>query len=410
MKKLFFSLLSFFFVAGVWAQDFEEPKIQPETFEKVKAGIGADFAMQYQAIDNYADNLELMPLGTGLNLPTANFTINGDLAPGMRVTLTTYLSSRHHNESWVKGGYLLIDQMPFLNCSMVDKIMKYTTVKVGVWEPNYGDSHFRRSDNGKVTQNAFVGNYIMDSYTTAPMMEVLYRKNGLIGLLGTTSGTINQNLVGYDNAAKDFVTYDMLKEMAFYGKVGIDKQINEDFRVRLTGSFYEQAKNHRGTLYTGDRAGARYYSIMVPASAGSAGTDIKSNHTNGRWGPGATYELHALMFNLFAKYKALELFTTYEKAKGTNVKDGPEFDFDQFAIEGLARFGKTDQFYIGARYNTVKNQDDLQVDRVQIGGGWFLTKNVLAKVEYVDQNYKDFPAYGPKAGFDGVMVEAAISF
>jgi len=408
MKK-FTSFLTILLLAMVsFGQQFELPKLNAEEFTKVKASVGADFAIQYQSIECEADNLELMPLGAGVNLPTANFTINGDLAPGMRVSLVTYLSSRHHNEAWVKGGYLLIDQMPFLNSSAVDKVMKYMTVKVGVFEPNYGDSHFRRSDNGSVTQNAFVGNYIMDSYTTAPMMEFLFRNNGWIGLLGTTSGTINPALVGYAN--NQFVEYDMLKEMAFYGKLGYDKQLNDDFRIRLTGSFYSQADNHRGTLYSGDRAGERYYSIMVPASLGSAGTDIKANSTNGRWGPGGTYELHSLMFNLFAKYKGLELFTTYENAKGTNVADGPEFEFNQFAVEGIARFGKTDQFYVGARYNTVKNQADISVDRTQIGGGWFLTKNVMAKVEYVNQKYHDFTNYGAEAGFKGMMVEAAISF
>ncbi len=46
--------------------------------------------------------------------------------------------------------------------------MNYLTLKVGVMELNYGDEHFRRSDNAEVMNNAFVGNYIMDAFTTAP--------------------------------------------------------------------------------------------------------------------------------------------------------------------------------------------------------------------------------------------------
>ena len=40
-----------------------------------------------------------------------------------------------------------------------------------------------------------------------------------------------------------------------------------------------------------------------------------------------------------------------------------------------------------------------------------MTKNVVMKLEYVDQQYKNFTAtYGYKAGFKGFMLEAGISF
>jgi hypothetical protein len=39
-----------------------------------------------------------------------------------------------------------------------------------------------------------------------------------------------------------------------------------------------------------------------------------------------------------------------------------------------------------------------------------MTKNIVAKAEYVNQNYKNFALYGNNAGFKGVVVEAGISF
>ena len=44
--------------------------------------------------------------------------------------------------------------------------MQIVTVRVGHFEINYGDAHFRRSDNGNAIYNPFVGNYIMDAFTT----------------------------------------------------------------------------------------------------------------------------------------------------------------------------------------------------------------------------------------------------
>ena len=112
MKKvLLVSFLAAILSFAAFGQ-FEESQIKGEDFEKLKVRLGADFAMQYQVLDHFADSA-LIPLGTGFNLPTANMVIESLLAPGIKVNLTTYLSSRHHNETWVKGGYLIIDELPF---------------------------------------------------------------------------------------------------------------------------------------------------------------------------------------------------------------------------------------------------------------------------------------------------------
>ena len=42
------------------------------------------------------------------------------------------------------------DAMNFLGSPTVDQIMEYVTVKLGHFEINYGDAHFRRSDNGNL--------------------------------------------------------------------------------------------------------------------------------------------------------------------------------------------------------------------------------------------------------------------
>ncbi|MCA1747814.1 MAG: hypothetical protein LC655_08965, partial [Bacteroidales bacterium] len=189
-------LVALFIGATTYAQTFEPEPLNNSDFEKVKVRVGADFAMQYQSLSHSADSL-LIPLGTGLNLPAANFTINADLARGIQVNLTTYLSSRHHVEAWVKGGYLLMDELPFLNSAAVDNIMDYLTLKAGVMELNFGDAHFFRSDNGRVINNPFVGNYIMDAFTTAPAFEALFRHNGIIAMAAITTGSLRPQLSGY---------------------------------------------------------------------------------------------------------------------------------------------------------------------------------------------------------------------
>ncbi len=409
MRKITLFVILSLFVTGVFAQQFEQPKLNPESFEKVRPTVGGDFALQFQGIDHEADGVELIPLGTGFNLPTANLNLGADLAPGMKVYLRTYLSSRHHNESWVKGGYLLIDAMPFINSEAVNKLMQNLTLKIGVDNVNYGDGHFRRSDNADVIGNPFVGNYIMDAFTTAPEIEVLYRKNGWIGMVGVTDGTLNPQVTTYNATTQEFETVNTAQELGVYGKFGFDKQLSKDLRVRLTVSPWLHGDSRRGTLYTGDRTGARYYQVMIPASLGADGADIKKNHLNGNWGPGNYKELTSVMVNSFVKYKGLEFFGLYENADGKTTADA-DFNFDHVVLEGLYRFGGQDQFYGGVRYNHVANDTDMSVNRVQIAGGWFLTKNVLAKLEYVNQQYNNFATYGGDAEFKGIIFEAAISF
>jgi len=138
--------------------------------------------------------------------------------------------------------------------------------------------------------------------------------------------------------------------------------------------------------------------------------DISSGHTSGRWGPGFTNKDNSLMVNLFSKFKGFEVFGTYEYMKGTTLSTA-DVKFNQYAIEGIYRFGKRDQYYGGLRYNYVKNDADQSVNRLQIGAGWYILESMLLKLEYVDQNYTEFITdYGPDAGFDGVMIEAVVSF
>jgi len=409
MNKLFTIILSNILMISAFGQQFEKSAESIENLEKIKVSVGADFAMQYQALKHHADS-SLIPLGAGINLPTANLNIKAILADGIEVNLTTYLSSRHHVEAWVKGGYLLLDKLPFIQSQFTDRVMEYLTLKVGVMEINYGDAHFRRSDNGHVINNMFIGNYIIDAFTTAPAFEVLYRNKGILLMGAVTTGTLKPALVGYNSNSQVYTPYNIHEELAFYWKAGYDKQINDNFRLRATLSGYHTSNNHFGSLYNGDRTGSRYYLAMNKANNSADDVDPSKNHMSGNWGPGFTDKDNSVMVNLFIKYKGIEFFGTYETIKGTPAFGGSEFSYAQYAFEGLYHIGKDEQFFGGARYNFTKNNSDNSIERLQIGGGWFLTSNILLKAEYVAQNYNNFVEYGGNAGFNGIMVETTISF
>lgn len=404
---------------------FEDPKVASPEYDGVKVVVGGDFALQFQGLDHWTENKNLgfvkdangnntttpnylYNMGNDFNLPTANLDINAYLAKGVKMHLRTYLSARHHNEAWVKGGYIQIDDLDFIKPGFLGEIMKYARVKVGMDEINYGDSHFRRTDNAEAINNPFVGNYIMDSFTTEPFGEVYGFYKNFIAMVGVSNGKLNQTPIKGTSWNSPSV----------YAKIGWDKQINPDLRVRLTGSFMQTNGWNTGSyLYGGDRAGSRYYYVLLTAND-LTGTN---NPSTGGFNPGLR-KMQAFQINPFIKYQGLEFFGIYEYVTGLKSLTATRGNYTQLGAELLYRFGGKEQFYVGGRYNNVSGKDnddaatlERKIDRYQLGGGWFMTKNVLAKVEYVNQQYNDSKVWGatsPLQGgkFNGLMLEATIGF
>jgi hypothetical protein len=344
---------------------------------------------------------QLIDIGAGTNLATANLNVDVALADGLRLNLILYLSSRHHSETWVKGGYLQVDKLSFLNVGNTDWFDKYLTLRVGHMQINYGDAQFRRTDNGNAIYNPFIGNYIMDAFTTEVGGELFFQSNGILAMAAVTGGEI-QGGVTNPNARKP----------SFIGKLGYDKQLSDDLRVRLTGSVYTTSGSARNTLWGGDRAGSRYYLVMENTLASTS-----ANFTSGRINPGQTNNITALVVNPFIKFHGLELFGNFEQSKGRAANETDDRTWKQTGLDLVYRFGRNEKYYVAGRYNEVNGKLagsglDVSLDRIQIGGGWFVTKNVLAKLEYVQQNYSNFAATDIRNGgkFNGLMIEGVIGF
>lgn len=383
---------------------FETPKDTVSTFENVKVRVGGASTLQYQALDHENSGaVALKEIGYNFNLATANLDLDVALADGVRMHLRTYLSSRHHPEPYVKGGYFQIDKLDFISEGLLEDLMKNVTIKIGHMENNYGDAHFRRSDNAETIYNPFVGNLIMDSFTTEVGAEVYYQcESGLLGMIGFTNGKLNQ-AVNKTNGSTGGAS--------FLAKLGYDKQLNDDFRLRLTGSLYNTGYVPSSYLYSADRAGSRYYFVLEGTTATAS-----ANFRSGRYNPALANKITAIMFNPFLKYKGLEFFGTIENAKGKALTETSDRTAKQFAGELIYRFGASENFYIGARYNKVDSEeasgDDIEITRTQLGAGWFMTKNILMKLEYVNQKYDGYSSTSIFDGgkFKGLMAEAAISF
>lgn len=390
---------------------FETPKENTVEFEGLKIRIGGDVAMQFQALDHSNDANNLIPLGANVNLPTANLNIDIQLADGVRMLMSTYLSSRHHNESWVKGGYIQIDKLDFIKEDFLSGLMDVTTIKAGVGEINYGDAHFRRSDNARAIYNPFVGNYIMDAFTTEAFMELNFQPSDFIIVAGVSNGLINPST---SKVPRGNVNGEVDIAPSIYGKIGYDRDLSDDSRVRLTASVYSNSSYGAGQrIYGGDRAGSRYYNVLDWID--TANSAVVTNHFSGRFNPGFN-SVTNIQVNPFVQFGGFEFFGIYEISMGDKSETVTGGTFTQLGAEALYRFGKDRRFYVGGRYNSVSGQADenavtQSISRINVGGGWFMTNNVLLKLEYVTQSYDEgWTGALEGATFNGLVFEAAVSF
>jgi hypothetical protein len=425
---------------------FETPK-DNVTFQGLRVRFGAGFTQQFQGLkhENYINaggasrvdstaNL-LYPLGSGFNTAMANLNMDVQLADGIRLNLVTYLSSRHHNEAWVKGGYIQFDKLPFKGKFWSD-LMDIVTIKIGHMEINYGDQHFRRSDGGQTLYNPFMENYIIDAFTTEIGGEVYARWNGLFGMIGLSNGEIKGDVKEGTPTATD---PNAKKSPAIYLKGGYDKNLSEKLRVRVSGSYYKDNSSSNNTLFWGDRTGSNYFMVNEPAffTDRATGSRKGGNPTDQAWSgrvnPGYTDRTQGIQLNGFAKWGGLEFFGTYETGQGRSAAETADREFTQLAGELIYRasVGGTENLWVGVRYNTVDATQrvgaisnpaanpargfDVNIARTSIAAGWFLTKNVMLKGEYVIQKYNDYPtgvyATPYTAGkFSGYVLEAVVGF
>jgi hypothetical protein len=389
---------------------FETTKDPGVEFTGFKLDFGAAFTSQVQNLSHRntaAPNVvsgvnanQLADIGFGFNNSTANLALNAQLAPGIRVALTSYLSSRHHNETWVKDGYIQIDQSP-IDVAPLKMLFEIVTLRVGHMEINYGDAHFRRSDNGNAMYNPFVGNYIMDAFTTEIGGEVYLKTAGVIAMGAITGGEIRGTVLTPGQRGPTLI-----------GKLGVDRQVRKDLRVRLTGSMYKTDKAMNSTLYGGDRAGSRYYYVLENTAATET-----AQKDSGLINPGFKNKVTAFQMNPFVKFHGLEVFGVLERAEGKASAEVMERIWKQYAVDTVYRFLPDETLFVGARYNRAHGElagvtGDVGANRWQLGGGWFITPNVLAKAEYVNQKYFGYPATNIKNGgkFNGMMLEGVIAF
>ena len=156
---------------------------------------------------------------------------------------------------------------------------------------------------------------------------------------------------------------------------------------------YKTDKAMSNTLYGGDRAGSRYYYVLENTAATET-----AQKDSGLINPGFKNKVTAFQMNPFVKFRGLELFGVHRAGRGQGVDRGRPSASGSSTRSTRSTASCRTRSCSSAPATTRPTATlagitgDVGANRWQVGGGWFITPNLLAKAEYVNQKYFGYPA------------------
>ncbi len=343
-------------------------------------------------------------LDPGFQTPFANLDFLASIPGKLDVFFDTYVASRPHpNQMYGHQGYILLKQLPapFAGGPM-SNLFDYINVKAGAFDIDFGDQNYHRSNNAFVQRNPLIGNYVVDPNTEEIGAEVYSVKGPLYWLVGLGSGTTTEHfdygsLPDVHGKLWGYPLHDLrLSFSAYYANLaGTTAAAN-------LATDYETSH-----LYSAERSGGVYAAVF-------GGGDNPGQIT-----PLDGLDVQAYQADITWEHWPWEVYS-FVGWTGDSA-------YDERWLYGSAEsvYHINSALYLAGRFSygvagAVHGVDTSGwVDRFQIGGGYWFTKSLLAKLEYVYQQYNNFnSAAGVVDGveavdnprFSGVVMEVSFSF
>jgi hypothetical protein len=331
----------------------------------------------------------------------------------LEVVFDMYLSSRNHPSStYGNEGYMILRGVPenLQSLNFLKPVLSKVDIKAGHFLLGFGDAIYHRSNNAIVQKNPLVGNFVVDPNIVSIAMEVSSKPGKRYGwVAGVSNGTTTED-------------FSLGREFAYHGKL-IAYPI-ESLRTSVSYIKADQGNNPTKAgggsaiqMFSGNRSGERYAGVLGGGQAPGgvlpqAGEDFSAAQVDVTWDDSRS------PLKLYANYGR-----TQDKDLNGSAAGAPEETWNYYAADAV--YNITPTLYAAARYSAATTDmlqgaaTDGSVRRYQIGGGFWLTRNVLMKVEYVDQQYSGFRAgqvvnngidAGKSPSFKGVISEVSFSF
>lgn len=371
--------------------------------------MGLDTVGRVQAFEQDDVVIGGVPAGAldpGFQTAFGNLQFLGRIPEKFDIYFDLYIASRpHSSQMYGHEGYMLFYDAPGAlgDIAPIDKLFDYVNVKVGAFDVDFGDQNYRRSNNATVQRNPFIGNYLVDPNTTEMGAEIYAKPGGAIGwLVGVGSGTSTENFS--DNGG-----------FSFHGKLWAEPL--EGVRTSASAYIADQSGSTSAStnLYSSNRSGGPYGAVFGGGTA------------PGQVFIGSGKDVTALQGDVTVNTWPIEAYAHVgwtEDADSNGPLAGTLTD-TWFYGAADAVYHITPAIYVGGRYS-IAFADEIDgvssegwVDRIQVGGGYWVTRSILAKIEYVYEKYHNFDAGAGRVGgvdagsnpeFSGLISEVSFQF
>lgn len=317
----------------------------------------------------------------GFGEARGNIHVYGDIATGVSAYGELLLRSGGTNQVDVGELYMT-----------VQKWSQYLDVKLGAYEVDFGNQHLNRSDNADVQSNPLIGNDLVEARAIQTGLELSGSSRRLAWAVGVTNGTRGADFQGH-------------RGIALVGKLWAN------FTNRFSGavSFYtvDHSSNAADTSSSNlfAQVDGEPYEVSFGETqdpTGIQGQDVTA------WQLDLAYDFTRTRFAVLGGQY-------FDNDNNGSDPGSPEQSFSYWALEASHDF--TRDFYLAARYsarsagtlqdtssNVNRGGDQM---RYQVGAGYSVSDNSLAKLEYVLQE-EDLTAQQNE--FSGVLGEFSVFF
>ena len=302
----------------------------------------------------------------------------------IEVVFDLYLSSRNHPSStYGNEGYMILHGVPenLESLKFLEPILSKVDIKAGHFLVDFGDNSQHRSNNAIVQKNPLVGNFVVDPNIVSIGMQVSSKPGSRFGwLVGANNGTTTEDWnVGRGFAANGKLYFYPIKPLrASVSYIAADQSDNGN---KAAGGSALQ-------MFSGNRSGERYAGVM---GGGQAPGNVFPQG-------GEKFSAAQLDLTWDDESSPIKLYghvgRTQDQDINGSAAGAPEETWNYYAGDVVYKI--TPALYAAARYSGATTEmlagreTDGKVSRIQVGGGLWLTKNMLMKLEYVTQKYSGF--------------------
>jgi|GEM_PF-477844 hypothetical protein len=351
-------------------------------------------------------------LEPGFQTPFGNVGFLANFGDIMDVYFDFYVASRSHPDYMQGGqGYVLFRDLPdrLKGYKPLDWVFETLDFKAGGFEIDFGDAHYRRSNNAAVQANPLIGNYVVDPRAMDIGLEVINPTSPIKWLAGFGSGSYEGH-------------FDQGGGYSVHGKIWGDPA--PDLRTSLSLYYSDHSGDGPGWPPGNGTAGNLF---VTNRSGGSYGGVLGDGDAPGQVLPGAGQNVTATQLDLTWRGHPVELYGHFGWMQDADINGSapgsPEDSWFYYAGEGI--YAITDRLYLAGRYSgaSARYLADLSssgmVNRIQFGGGYWFLDTVLCKVEFVYQEYTNFDEQNGKISgvdawlgpsFKGVVTEVSFGF